>query len=190
MHKFGIVLSVFNALLAVAFLLVTAPVVQYRVEKRQKIDAEKAKVPQLEADIQELDRLRVKQQAALNREIGNVTALVTLGQNQRSELEKQQSFQTDLLNDSESKLALWQSSLNKVQSEIAARDQEQLMLTQNLQTLESDLEMHQMQVADLRSRLSQAEQDVAQSKTNIDQLYQQLLKLREQMTATQAIAGN
>jgi peptidoglycan hydrolase CwlO-like protein len=190
MHTFGIVLSVFNAVLAVVFLLVTAPVVQFRVEKQKIIDAEKAKVPVLESEIQGLDRLRVEQQATLTREIGNVRALVTLGQNQRSDLEKDQAFKTDLLNDSESKLALWQSTLEKVRGEIAARETDQLKLTQDLQNLEAELQMHQMQVADLRNRLSEAEQGVAQSKTNIDQLYQQLLKLREQMVARQDIAGN
>lgn len=195
MHSFGIGLSVFNAILAVAFLVISAPVVQNRIEMQKAIKAEQDKVPQLQTDIQSLDRSRVELEAALAREISNVTALVTLGQNQRSELERQQALQTDILNDSDSKLARWQSSLNDVQEEIAARQAEQQRLNQNLQVVQNDLQMHKQQVSDLRQRLSEAEQGVAQATTNIDVLYQKLLELIErsnrQAAERQAVAvGN
>lgn len=175
MNGWGVGFTVFNAVMAIVFLVVSAPVVNYRIDMRKQIDAEIAKIDPLKKDIQDLDRKRVKLHADLTRQLAVVESTVTLGENQKSELEKLQALETDRLNNAETQLERWKGSLTEVQGEVAARDQEVKDLTQTAADLQDQLRTHQGQVDNLQKNLDETLQAIEDSKSAIKKHYERIL---------------
>lgn len=167
----GKVLAVLNVLLAIAFLLVTAPVVRYRIDTLQQIETEQKKVPERREQIISAERELSNLRSELRRLQGLRSNEVTVGLNEKDTLDTRIAIINDTLNDARSKVSVLSSSLKEIQGEIAARE---------------------TQIQDLERELGQGSNEGKQLTQNIASLKETLASTRQQLQKVrdEALANN
>lgn len=183
MHTAGKVFTFLNVLVTLGFLFLTAPVVNYRVEKRRDIDSTNAKIKPLETQIEELIRQQAVLRGDIDREKGQVTFTQTVGQNQVRMLNARVTVLTDLVNDSQTTLRTWTASVADVQSENNARAQEIDSLNVTIANAEKTKADLTANVNDLTERLAMADADLARNLAKIEEHYHRILELEEILRA-------
>ncbi|MFO0948472.1 MAG: hypothetical protein U1D30_21545 [Planctomycetota bacterium] len=188
MHTAGKVFTFLNVLVTLGFLFLTAPVVNYRVEKRRDIDSTNAKVKPLETQIEEAVRQQAVLRADIDREKGRVTFTQTAGLNQRQMLDARITVLTDLVNDSQTKLKTWTASVADVQTENNSRAQEIDTLNATIVSAEKNKGELTANVNDLTDRLAKAKADLAKNLAKIEEHHQRILQLEESARGKSASA--
>lgn len=132
MSTVGKVFAVLNSLLAIVFMLLVAPVVDYRTTEWKKINAEEAKVPSL---VEERDKLEVGRMDLIDQiqlKSREMEETVTTGQNEQSTFQSRIARVTDRENDAKSRKQSWDEALQNVTAEIDARRAEAKKLDETI----------------------------------------------------------
>lgn len=181
MSTLGIVASFLNLLLAVFFVFLTAPVVNYRIEKQKQIADEKKKIAPLQEEVHLLERERVKIKQDTNRVAGEITAAIADGQTMKSDFQVRVATLTDVISDHKAKEAAWSKSVADVKSEIEARTQEKAGLEESIAKDEGVAAEIQGQVSKLETDLQTAQQDLEATRQAITDNYAKLLTLEDKV---------
>lgn len=174
MTRAGIVFSILNFFLTLVFLLVTAPVVNDRVEKRRQIEAIEKQIPNVQNRIKEAADSVAKLPYDITAELGRTTREATRGVNEKDAFEGRLAVLADAINDRQSKLRLLATAAQAVQEEIDGRKAEIAALNETLQqgqqlagTRESEIAALKKELADAQAGLSRANQDIAEAHKKI-----------------------
>lgn len=177
MNVTGVVFTVFNMVLAVVFMLVTAPVVRYRIDIRRQIDAETAKVPDLEARIAAADKRRLEMPRQTVLAMHRVTHHVNAGVLQKVHLSGEIVKLRDRINDTQSRIKALSIALNDVRTQVAARQAEITQLNADLARVAEDSAARQNEIDDLSARLTKARSDMAETEKSIRKNYDRLVAI-------------
>lgn len=176
----GKVFSVLNALLAVLFMLLAAPVAHHRIEMQDKIEKERKKIPGLEEAADALERERVRLLADIERADQSLAAARTRAANVKSDLLATIAIRSDRLNDQKDKVTRWTTSLAELRTEIEAREMETAALDAEIKATNDQVGVVNGEINDLTSRLDKARKDLESTLQGIEREYERLLTLVRQ----------
>lgn len=174
MTRAGIVFAILNLLLAIVYVLLVAPIVAYRLEKRQAIDREEQRIPQLEARIIELEQRRSELPHEIAVELHRIAHETTAGLNARGVLEAKKAVLTDQLNDVQSRRKVIARSIQDVEAEVLARQEEVAALKQTLTTGQEIVSSRERQISDLRQKLAATREAFQQTSESVARKFQRL----------------
>lgn len=179
MTRAGVVFVFLNLLVGVFYVLLTAPVVQERLERRSQINAEIAKIPPLEAEIERLERLVGDLPYEITHEIGRTAHETTLGLNQRTALDGRIAVLNDAINDLRSKQKTLAQSLAEIRTEIDARKSEIAQLNERLAAGRELIQTRNNEIASLTTRLENTQKEYQKTMESIDEHLRRLIELEK-----------
>lgn len=174
------VFAFFNVIIVVVFLIFTAPVVDARLDTREKIEAAAKRVADLEGATRSLDAERLELQQQTEAALADATDAKTIGDNRRSEFDALVAELQDDRNDAASVLATANASLAEVNQNIELRTREVGQFQSELAKAQDENDSLTQDVQRLSSTLDRRRLDFQQTMKKIDEAHQQLVERAEQ----------
>ncbi|MGL5095818.1 MAG: hypothetical protein ACRDD1_09530 [Planctomycetia bacterium] len=177
----GIVFSIFNVLLSITFIILTAPVVNDRIEMQKKIADQVKKIPGLEESVLKADRDRVGRLDSIDRERAATVDVITTGRNRLGTFQARSFEYRDQANNDRDVLATLELSIGNVKSETEARLDESESLVKSNGELQASVSRLEDNVTDLKARLANATMLLADTLTAIADHNESLIELRQEI---------
>lgn len=186
MHTASKVFTVLNLLLALAFLLLTAPIVQDRQAMRAKISAQDAKLtpatgPGLAEQVAQSDTQRVKVLGEITLVVAQTQREVANGLAEKSRRVAAKKQLEDLGKQKKLSMDKWSQTLQTAQEEIASRKKEAGDLEEKVAQAEKRKADLAQEVAALKAKLDATKTRFADTLKAIEENYQKLLELEDRI---------
>lgn len=185
MNTLAKVLTVANLVMAVAFIFMTAPVAQKRIELIQKMETEQAKLAPVRKQIEDLESQRRDLQATITRKQAALQHAIVTGLNSQGEIERQIATLADEAKGLAAKQEKWTAAIAETKEEITAREEEFAAFEEKIEDAETQQMQINAQVNQLRGQVEKTKSAEADLHKQITENYAALLELEEKVAAKQ-----
>lgn len=194
----GKIFSILSLLLAIGFLLFTAPVAKNLIDLQKDVEAiefggqdsrgmSHRSHQEIRSSAEQLEAKRVQLQFGLSRLQQTVSAEVSRNKNQVDFLQGQRTLWQDMEKAWRQSVLHWQESLKDLRSEIEARTAEKGRLERELAEFESQRSERDAQVSELQAALDEADRKLSETLQTMLNDYDKLRRLTERASAEGAL---